>query len=133
MRLKLMGLVCAVTSGLGIGAAVAEDAGVGAALYTEWCAACHGASGQGDGDMAGVMTIPAPNLTLLSQGNDGVFPMIDVIHSIDGRTGLRAHGGAMPIFGSVFSTSETENPYGSVLEARGRVLSLALYLESMQK
>lgn len=131
MRLRLLGLGVAVASGLGIGAVAADETGAG--LYAEWCAACHGASGMGDGDMAGVMTIPAPNLTLLSQGNDGVFPMLDVIHSIDGRTGLRAHGGAMPLFGSVFSTSETENPYGSVLEARGRVLSLALYLESMQK
>ena len=131
MRLRLLGLGVAVASGLGIGAAAADETGAG--LYAEWCAACHGASGMGDGDMAGVMTIPAPNLTLLSQGNDGVFPMLDVIHSIDGRTGLRAHGGAMPLFGSVFSTSETENPYGSVLEARGRVLSLALYLESMQQ
>lgn len=131
MRLEHLGLICAVASGLGVGAAAAEE--TGAALYGEWCAACHGASGMGDGDMAGVMTIPAPNLTILSQGNDGVFPMLAVIHSIDGRSGLRAHGGAMPIFGSVFSTAEAGNPYGSVLEARGRVLSLALYLESMQK
>ena len=133
MRVTAMCVLLSVTSVAGAGTALAEDAGVGAALYTEWCAACHGASGQGDGDMAGVMTIPAPNLTLLSASNGGVFPMLAVIHSIDGRTGLRAHGGAMPIFGAVFSTSEGENPYGSVLEARGRVLSLALYLESIQK
>lgn len=133
MRLKKLGLFLSLTSVLGAGAAIAEDAGIGAALYGEWCAACHGASGKGDGDMAGVMTIPAPDLTLLAKGSDGVFPMLDVIHTIDGRTGVRAHGGAMPVFGRVFSTADDMNAYGSVLEARGRVLSLALYLESIQQ
>lgn len=53
-----------------------------------YCAACHGASGKGDGDMAGVMTIPAPNLTMLSAGNGGVFPMLKVIHAPDRRPGM---------------------------------------------
>lgn len=133
MRANVIGLVLSVTSAFLAAPSSAEDMGQGAALYGEWCAACHGASGKGDGDMAGVMTIPAPNLTALSAGNDGVFPMLGVIHTIDGRTGIRAHGGMMPVFGRVFSTDEAGNPYGSVLEARGRVLSLALYLESIQQ
>ena len=133
MRATAIGFVLSVTSAFLAGPAAAEDMGIGAALYGEWCAACHGASGMGDGDMAGVMTIPAPNLTMLTQNNDGTFPMLEVIHIVDGRTGVRAHGGMMPVFGRVFSTDEDGNPYGSVLEARGRVMSLALYLESIQK
>ena len=41
----------------------------------------------------------------------------------------------MPIFGKVFATGPAgpENPYGDVLVTRGRVLSLALYLESIQQ
>lgn len=133
MRLTAFGMVLSMASVLGAGAVLAEDAGIGAGLYGEWCAACHGTAGKGDGDMAGVMTIPAPNLTMMAKENDGVFPMLEVIHTIDGRTGLRGHGGMMPVFGRVFSTDEEGNPYGSVLEARGRVLSLALYLESIQQ
>jgi mono/diheme cytochrome c family protein len=115
--------------------ASAQDADVGQALYGDYCAACHGENGTGDGDMAGVMTIPAPNLTLLAQQNDGQFPMLKVIHVIDGRTGLRSHGGPMPVFGRVFGGGDAgpANPYGSILEARGRVLSVALYLESLQQ
>ncbi|SPH23722.1 hypothetical protein DEA8626_02790 [Defluviimonas aquaemixtae] len=115
--------------------ASAQDVDIGAELYTDYCAACHGASGMGDGDMANMMTIPAPNLTLLASENDGDFPMLKMIHIIDGRTGVRAHGGPMPVFGRVFDSDGMgpENPYGSVLEVRGRVLSLALYLESIQK
>ncbi len=128
-------LVASITFGLLAGSAVAQDADIGAQLYGDYCAACHGASGKGDGDMANLMTIPAPNLTLLAANNDGEFPMLKVIHVIDGRTGLRGHGAPMPVFGRVFASSEPgpANPYGSVLEVRGRVLSLAMYLESIQQ
>lgn len=121
--------------GFAAGAASAQDADIGKTLYDDYCAACHGAGAAGDGDMANLMTIPAPNLTLLATNNDGVFPMLKVIHTIDGRTGVRAHGGAMPVFGRVFASTEagSANPYGSVLEVRGRVLSVAMYLESLQK
>ncbi len=127
--------VSLVLGSIGVGGASAQDADIGKALYGDYCAACHGASGMGDGDMANVLTIPAPNLTLLAQQNDGQFPMLKVIHIIDGRTGVRAHGGPMPVFGRVFGAGDASaaNPYGSVLEVRGRVLSLALYLESIQK
>lgn len=129
-------IVSVITAlGLNTGIAAAQDAEIGKTLYDDYCAACHGAGAQGDGDMANLMTIPAPNLTLLANNNDGEFPMLQVLHIIDGRTGVRAHGGAMPVFGRVFASNGMgpANPYGSVLEVRGRVLSLAMYLESLQK
>jgi mono/diheme cytochrome c family protein len=127
--------VFAVLGVLLAGSAYAQDADVGAQLFGDYCAVCHGDGGKGDGDMANLMTIPAPNLTLMSANNDGEFPMLKVIHAIDGRTGLRGHGTPMPVFGRVFVSSEPgpANPYGSVLEVRGRVLSLAMYLESIQQ
>ncbi len=60
--------------------------------------------------------------------------MLRVLHVIDGRSGLRAHGGSMPTYGQIFmegAMDEMEN-MGAVLETRGRVLSLAMYLESIQ-
>lgn len=129
-------LVTACFAGLAaVGTAAAEDADIGQRLYIDYCAACHGATGMGDGDMANVVNIPSPNLTLLAQGNDGEFPMLDVLHVIDGRSGTRAHGGVMPLWGRVFSDEigESDGPYGSVLEVRGRILSLAKYLESIQQ
>lgn len=112
-------------------AAFADEAG--AKLFTDYCAACHGAAGKGDGDMADVINIKPPNLTLLSKNNDGVFPMLRVIHTIDGRTGMRAHGSVMPIFGKTFSDNAGDVGYADVLVARGQLLSLALYLESIQE
>lgn len=111
--------------------AFADD--VGAKLFGDYCAACHGASGKGDGDMANVLTVKAPNLTLLEKNNDGFFPMLRVVHSIDGRTGLRSHASVMPLFGKTFSADTGDVGYAEVLVTRGRVLSLAMYLESIQE
>lgn len=105
----------------------------GAQLFGDYCAACHGASGKGDGDMADVIKVQSPNLTLLSKNNDGSFPMLRVLHTIDGRTGLRAHGSVMPIFGKTFSEGSDDTGYAEILVTRGRVLSLAMYLESIQE
>lgn len=134
MPARAVTIACLATL-VSIGSAAAQDADIGAQLYADYCAACHGATGMGDGDMADVVKVPSPNLTLLAQNNDGVFPMLDVLHIIDGRSGTRAHGGAMPLWGRVFSDEigDSEGEYGSVLEVRGRVLSLAKYLESIQQ
>lgn len=135
--MKIVSLIALFASlgAFNVGVAQAQSPDIGESLFTGYCAACHGVDAKGGGDMSNVMTIPAPNLTLLAQRNDGVFPMLNVIHIIDGRTGVRSHGGPMPIFGQVFSSSDPrdENPYGSVLEVRGRVLSLAMYLETIQQ
>jgi mono/diheme cytochrome c family protein len=115
------------------GAAQADDAGK--AEYIQACAACHGESGVGDGPLAELMTVPVPNLTTLAQANDGIFPMLDVIHVIDGRTGVRGHGYPMPVWGTRFKGEVVEKmgDYGAEMVVRGRVLSIAYYLESIQQ
>ena len=129
-------LKTAVFAGLTLtGMAFAQEPDPGQTLYADYCAACHGVSGKGDGDMASVVNIPSPNLTLLANNNGGVFPMLNVLQVIDGRSGTRAHGGVMPVWGRVFSddVGDSEGAYGGVLEVRGRVLSLAKYLEAIQQ
>jgi mono/diheme cytochrome c family protein len=135
MKLKAAFLVAIAASSLTSSGSYAQDVDVGATLFAQSCSACHGAKGLGDGDMANVTTIKAPNLTLLSKNNDGVFPMLQVIHVIDGRTGQRGHGSVMPVWGQIYSdeAAVTSGLYGGVLETRGRILSLALFIESMQK
>lgn len=112
--------------------AVAED--VGEAEYMNACATCHGAAGQGQGPMAEYMNVPIPGLRSLTKDNDGVFPMLKVIHIIDGRTGVRGHGSDMPVWGSQFKMEviDETGPYGAETYVRGKILSLAYYLESIQ-
>ncbi|MBK5947039.1 hypothetical protein CCR83_11450 [Rhodobacter veldkampii DSM 11550] len=120
-----------VAGALAFGPAQADDAGRG--LYAQYCSSCHGAEGKGDGPMAEYLTLKSPDLTTLSARNEGKFPMLDVLHIIDGRTGVRAHGGPMPVFGAVFSTEHAATiDYTEVLATRGRILSLAQYIESIQ-
>lgn len=116
-------------------AAQAEDFVEGKRLYDEFCVACHGVMGKGGGELTDLLTVDVPDLSDLSARNDGAFPMLEVVHIIDGRTGIRAHGGPMPVYGSMFSNQSAlaGTGYGGVIETRGRILSLAMYLESIQE
>lgn len=116
----------------------AQDAAIGAALFNQYCSTCHGTDARGNGPLTEIITELPPDLTTLSANNpaaQGEFPMLRVIHVIDGRTGLRAHGGSMPTYGQVFmaQVEDEMEDVGAVLETRGRVLSLAMYLESIQE
>ena len=135
-RERLMNMICKTMLMpvlLVIASAVqAEDAGK--AEYMNACASCHGKSGAGDGPFAEFMTIDVPSVTGLSAANDGQFPMLTVIHTIDGRQGVRGHGGPMPIWGARFSEElQNTGSYGVEPIVRGRILSLAYYLESIQE
>ncbi len=116
----------------------AQSTEIGESLYNQYCSTCHGADGGGEGPLTEIMLEKPSDLRLLAANNpaeEGVFPMLRVIHVIDGRTGLRAHGGSMPTYGALFmaETIDEMEDMGAVLETRGRVLSLAMYLESIQQ
>jgi mono/diheme cytochrome c family protein len=71
MQMMRLTIACLATIALA-GSVSAQKTDIGAQL----CAACHGAAGLGDEDMADVVNAPPPNLTLLARNNDGVFPML---------------------------------------------------------
>jgi hypothetical protein len=58
-----------------------------------------------------------------------------VVHIIDGRTDVQAHGTPMPTFGARYrrEIGDLAGEYGAEQIVRGRVLDLALYLESIQE
>ena len=108
--------------------------GSGELDYRTFCAMCHGDAGKGDGVMSGMLVNGAPDLTQLTVNNDGVFPMLQVIQTIDGRSGVRGHTSMMPMFGDIFNNAQANaGPYGAETFVRGRILSLAYYLESIQE
>ncbi|MGB3277852.1 MAG: cytochrome c [Pseudorhodobacter sp.] len=114
------------------GSAVFAQEDLGAASYRQYCATCHGASGVGDGPLTEMMTTKVADLTQLSAQNDGEFPMLRVLHVIDGRTGLRGHGGPMPVYGALFESEAGDTLFGSVIYTKAKVLALAYYLEGIQ-
>ncbi len=84
--------------------------------------------------MAELISIPVPDLTRIAARNGGVFPWLTVVHLIDGRTGLRGHGGPMPLFGALFSgdTTAADAPDGTPVITSARVLALTDWLASIQ-
>jgi len=106
----------------------------GEAIYTRYCAACHGADATGDGPMQAVLTVPPTDLTMLSAANDGVFPTGRVVKRIDGRDPLVAHGSPMPIYGDFFqgrdASLKTES--GQPIITSTPVIDLIAYLEGLQ-
>ncbi len=112
----------------------AEDMATGEELFLSRCGACHGAAAQGDGPMASLLSIPVPDLTQLAARNDGMFPRVDVVRTIDGRVSLVGHGGPMPVYGRLLGggSAVIDGPDGSVIETKGDVLAIALYLEGLQ-
>ncbi len=103
-------------------------------LFLSRCAACHGADATGDGPMASVISIPVPDLTQLALRNDGMYPRVAVVQTVDGRVMLRGHGGPMPVFGPVLGggSAVLDGPDGTIIETVGDVVSIALYLETLQ-
>ncbi len=123
---------------LGLGAisapapAAADEPGRIEYMYS--CSACHGDTARGDGPVARYLNVPTPGLTRLAAENDGEFPLLAVIQVIDGRSGLGPHGTMMPVWGARYMASAVEDagPFGAEVIVRGRILSLARYLESVQ-
>ncbi|MEL7447804.1 MAG: cytochrome c [Pseudomonadota bacterium] len=103
----------------------------GQSAFTDNCAACHGASGAGDGIVASVLKPTVPDLTALCAKNDGVFPAESVYKIIDGRTQFAAHGTRlMPIWGMEFWLDEGADERADVRVAE-KIHQLVAYLETL--
>ena len=114
--------------------AAAQDVARGAELFAGHCAACHGATAQGDGPMAAVLAVRPPDLTALAAGEGGAFPMERVVRSIDGRTMILSHGGPMPLFGSILGGEPAviDSADGTPVITKAAVLDIAAWLAARQ-
>jgi mono/diheme cytochrome c family protein len=102
----------------------------GQELYTELCAACHGASGHGDGPAAAALKTMPTDLTQLAKQAGGKFPSLAVRRFIEGADALAAHGSReMPIWGQAFRSLSVDNPQA---QAELRITNLTKYIESIQ-
>lgn len=116
------------------GAAPAQEAEIGRALYVKYCATCHGQAANGNGPMAPALVVQPKDLTRLSAENNGEFPLLRVVRRIDGREPLVSHGSAMPVYGEFFEGDDTALKTASgqpVLVSRA-IADLVAYLLSLQ-
>lgn len=113
----------------------------GKATYDRYCDSCHGENAEGKGRYAKNLTTKPADLTIISARNNGVFPLAKMYQVIDGTDTFLAHGSReMPIWGERFDLNNwgegnwnrgyTEH---STRIARGRILELLIYLDSIQE
>ena len=75
----------------------------GKQIFSEYCAACHGVSGKGNGPAASALKIPPTDLTALAAHNKGQFPSLRVMQAIKAGPSVPAHGSeTMPVWGPIF-------------------------------
>lgn len=104
--------------------------------FMNYCAACHGATGVGDGTVAEFLTLTPANLTLLTKRNAGQFPRERITEVIDGRVVVKVHGlRDMPIWGDWFrreaSQTEADKAHAEDI-ANARIKALVDFIETLQ-
>jgi len=105
---------------------------VGRDYYLQYCAVCHGQEARGDGEYAGLLKMPPPDLTKIADRRGGEFPSLEIADIVDGRKALRAHGTSeMPVWAERFQ-EERPSGQGGGAALGGRTYVLVEYLRSIQ-
>lgn len=109
-----------------------EVSAAGKKVYDQNCLVCHGREAKGDGVASSLLTVKPADLTQIAKRAGGTFPFWKVYGIIDGREETKGHGTRdMPIWGAEFRTQASSSPMAES-QARGRVLELVYYLQSIQ-
>lgn len=107
----------------------ASPAGNGKAMFGQYCAACHGLEGRGDGPAATALVKRPADLTQLARKNNGKFPELQVMNFITGGEVVAAHGTRdMPVWGQLFEHLNPQNAGVPQL----RVRNLMEYIKTLQ-
>ncbi len=112
------------------------DQVTGRGIYQDYCVACHGESGRGDGPAAAGLSKKPADLTRIAARNGGTFPLVKVMSTIDGYTRRNDRGSKMPEMGPFFQEGPTvmvETGPGISTPTPQRLVALAEYLRSLQR
>jgi len=109
-----------------------EDSMRGRVEYETYCAACHGALGNGQGPAADALKVPPTDLTTLSERYGDPLPRPKLVEFIDGRKPVVSHGNReMPIWGKRLWENVPSHTRES--QKRSTMLVIIDYLDSLQK
>ncbi|MDZ4394012.1 c-type cytochrome [Cypionkella sp.] len=105
----------------------------GAQDYNDYCAACHGPTGQGDGGTAATFAKKPADLSTLAARNKGTFPTTKVMAQIWGYAGKKGKG-VMPDFAPLLEgdTVPYDGGDGIATPTPIRLVELAEYLKTLQ-
>jgi mono/diheme cytochrome c family protein len=101
----------------------------GKAMFTQYCAACHGPEGKGDGPAAFTLKTPPADLSTLTRRHMNQFPREYVENILRFGPGLKAHGSSdMPTWGSIFQMIDKNNERA----VQQRIKNITDYIASLQ-
>ena len=99
----------------------------GEQMYKDYCAACHGSAGKGDGPAAAFLKTWPPDLTKMAERNKGKYPEVKVKETLLFGISSQAHGTSdMPVWGRLFRMEDQNKN-----EVNARVSKLTQYLQSI--
>ena len=99
----------------------------GVRMWKDYCAACHGMSGNGDGPAAEFLKSPPADLSLMAKRNNGKFPAERFASVLRFGSGGHGHGTSdMPIWGPLFRSQSKD-----LVELR--IHNLSEFVESFQQ
>jgi mono/diheme cytochrome c family protein len=102
-----------------------SEPGSGKQMYQDYCAACHGMLGKGDGPVAKYLSGSLPDLSMMTKAY-GTFPADRVARALRLGSPNHEHGTPdMPLWGDLFRSQQPD-----VTELRIR--NLRAYVESLQ-
>ncbi|MFY9210021.1 MAG: cytochrome c [Aestuariivita sp.] len=131
-----LGYIASFALLVGVGACVAQNEmpgpSEGAKIYADNCTACHGMRADEEGILIGGQT--APDLSMISARNGGVFPRAAVLSQIDGYSRGTHAGQVMPAFGAGLTEQSVPVDVDGIMTPTPRPLAALLaYLEDIQK
>ena len=137
MRAEKFSLTTAVLAAGLVAACVPNEmpeASDGRALFMENCAICHGADARGNGAMARAMQPAPPDLTRIALRNDGDFPRVRTLSTIDGYAKSDMAGPDMPEFGALLEGDlvPLDTGDGVMTPTPRKLVALLEYIESIQ-
>lgn len=109
-----------------------ELVAAGRALFTRYCASCHGVDGTGSGPLGDQLKTPPADLTHVRTRTAGRFPFEKLREIIDGRREVLLHGPReMPVWG--VQLGKDIEPRSRPIRVSGEITVLLSYLESIQR
>lgn len=104
----------------------------GKAMFTNYCAPCHGVDGKGSGPVTSQLVQKPVDLTMLQKNNGGKFPSAHLVAIIQfGPDVPAAHGTKdMPIWGPILGKMDNGGSNQTVQNLR--ISNLENYIRSIQ-
>jgi mono/diheme cytochrome c family protein len=110
----------------------AQETAPGAHLFHQYCASCHGETGNGNGPVAPYLTVKPSDLRAIAERRQGRFPEEQILRIVAGDENPPGHGTrAMPVWGERLQDDIIGGVNKSVV-ARGRIGFLLDYLKTIQ-